>query len=94
MEVFRSTPSTNTPAIRLAEVPEEVRGLISDEMFYGSSGVLTSVAMHLLDLDFTAIYSGYANGWSPDAIHTLRESLLPHVELVAEKVSPQCVMEA
>ena len=48
------------PAIQLAEVPDEVWALISDGVFYGTSGVLTSVATHHLDLDFTAIYSGYA----------------------------------
>ena len=63
-------------------------------MFYGTSEVLTSVAMHHLDLDFTAIYNGYTDGWSTDAIHALEESLLPHAQLVAEQVSSQWVMEA
>ena len=62
MEVFGSVPSTSTPAIRLVEVPDEVWALITDGMFYGMSGVLTSVATHHPDLDFAAIYSGYANG--------------------------------
>ena len=61
-EVFRSAPSTSTPTIRLAEVPDEVWALISDGMFYGTSGVLTSVLMHHPDLDFAAICSGYADG--------------------------------
>ena len=61
-EVFRSAPSTSTPAIRLAEVPDEVQALISNGMFYGMLGVLTLVAMHHSDLDFTAICSGYADG--------------------------------
>ena len=78
VEVFGSAPSTSTPAIRLAEVPDEVRALIFDGMFYGISGVLSSVAMHHLDLDFAAIYSGYADVWSSNAIHALGESLLPH----------------
>ena len=76
--MFGSAPCTSTPAIQLAEVPNEVRALISDGMFYGTLGVLTSVAMHHLDLDFATICSGYADGWSLDAIHALRESLLPH----------------
>jgi len=42
-EVFGSTPSTSAPAIRLAEVPDEVRALITDGLFYGMLGVLTSV---------------------------------------------------
>ena len=50
------------PAVQLMEVSKEVRALISDGMFYGTSGVLTSVAMHHPDLDFTAIYRGYADG--------------------------------
>ena len=50
------------PAIQLAEVPNEVWVLISDGMFYGTSGVLTSGAMHHPDLDFTAICRGYADG--------------------------------
>ena len=87
-------PSTSTPAIRLAEVPDEVRALISDRMFYGTSEVLTSVATHHLDLDFAAIYRGYADGWSADVIHALGESLLPHAQLVAEQVSMKWVMEA
>ena len=75
--MFGSAPSTSTPAIQLAEVPNEVWVLISNRMFYGTSGVLTSVAMHHPDLDFTAIYRGYADGWSADTIHVLGESLMP-----------------
>ena len=93
-EVFGSASSTSTPVIRLAEVPDEVRALIFDEMFYRTSAVLTSVATHHPDLYFTAICSGYANDWSPDAIHALRESLLPCAQMVAEQVSAQWVMEA
>ena len=63
-------------------------------MFYGTLGVLTLVALHHPDLDFAAIYSGYTDGWSPNAIHALGESLLPHSQLVAEHVSAQWVMEA
>ena len=56
--------------------------------------MLTSVATHHLDLDSTDICSGYANSWSPNAIHALGEGLLPHAQLVAEQVSVQWVMEA
>ena len=56
--------------------------------------MLTSVATHHLDLDFATICSGYTDDWSPDAIHTLGESLLPHAQLVVEQVSTQWVMEA
>ena len=71
-----------------------VRALISDGMFYGTSGVLTSVAMHHLDLDFIAVCRRYVDGWSADAIHALRASLLPCAQMVAEQVSAQWVMEA
>ena len=72
---------------------DEVWVLITDGLFYGMSGVLTSVATYHPDLDFTAICSGYANGWSTEDIHSLRESLLPHAKLVAKQVSTQWVME-
>ena len=86
-EVFRPALSTSAPAIRLAEVSDEVWALITHGLFYGASGVLTSVATYHPDLDFTAICSGYANGWSTEDIHSLGESLLPHTKLVAEQVS-------
>ena len=92
--MFGSASSTSTPAIRLAEVPDKVWALISDGMFYRTSGVLTSVVTHHPDLDFAAICSWYTDDWSPDAIHALGESLLPHAQLVAEQVSVQWVMEA
>ena len=76
--MFGSAPSTSTPAIRLAEVLDKVWVLISNGMFYGTSRVLTSVAMHHPDLDFAAICRGYADGWSVDAIHALGESLVPY----------------
>ena len=56
-------------------------------MFYGTLGVLTSMATHYPDLDFTAIYRGYADGWSVDEIHALGESLVPHAQVVAEQVT-------
>ena len=63
-------------------------------MFYGASGVLTSVVTHHPDLDFATIYRGYTDGWSADAIHSLGESLVPYAQMVAEQVSTQWVMEA
>ena len=76
------------------EVPKEVRALISDGMFYGTSGVLTSMVTHHPDLVFAAICRGYADRWSTDEIHALRESLVPYAQMVAEQVSTQWVMEA
>ena len=55
-------PSTSAPTIQLAKVLDEVRALITDGLFYTTSGVLTSVATYHPDLDFTSIYSGYTDG--------------------------------
>ena len=85
--MFGSGPSTSTPAVQLAKVPNEVRALIFDDMFYGTSGVLTSVVTHYPDLHFVAICRGYAIGWSADEIHALGESLVPHAQVVAEQVT-------
>ena len=82
--MFGLGPSTSMPVVQLAEVPNEVRALISDGMFYGTSGVLTSVATHHPDLDFVAVSRGYADGWSADEIHAMGESLVPHAQIVAE----------
>ena len=54
-EVFGSVPSTSVPTIRLAEVPDEVRTLITHGLFYGASRVLTSVATYHPGLDFATI---------------------------------------
>ena len=86
-KVFGSTPSTSTPTIRLAEVPDEVQALITDGLFYGTSGVLTLVATYHPGLDFATIYSGYADGWSMEDSQSLGESLLPHARFVAKQVS-------
>ena len=93
-EVFGSAPSTSTPAILLAEVLDEVWALITHGLFYGASGVLTSVETYHLNLDFTTICSRYADGCSTVDIQSLRESLLPHARLLAEQVSTQWVMDA
>ena len=76
--MFESGPSTSTPIVQLAKVPNEVRALISDDMFYRMTGVLTLVVTHYPDLDFATICRGYADGWSADEIHALGESLVPH----------------
>ena len=82
--MFRLGPSTSTPTVLLAEVPNEVRALIFDGMFYGTMRVLTSVVTHHLDLEFAAIYRGYTDGWSIDKIHALVVSLVPHAQMVDE----------
>ena len=60
-EVLGLEPSTSTSVVLLAEVPNEVRALISDSMIYGTTGVLTSVVTHHPNLDFMAIYRGYTD---------------------------------
>ena len=52
------------------------------------------MATYHLDLDFSTICSGYANGLSTEDIQSLGESLLPHARLVVEQVSTQWVMDA
>ena len=52
----------------MAKVPNEVRALITHGLFYRASGVLTSVVMYHPNLDFTTIYSGYADGLSTEDI--------------------------
>ena len=54
-------------------------------MFYGTSGVVTSVTTHHPDLDFVAIYRGYADGWNADEIHALGESLVLDAQMVADR---------
>ena len=93
-EVFGLAPSTSAPAIQLVEVPDEVRALITEGMFYRALGVLTLVATYHPSLDFATICSGNADGLSTEDIQTLGESLLSHARLVAEQVSTQWVMDA
>ena len=54
-KVFGSAPSTSAPAIQLAEVLDMVKDLIRSGLFYGASGVLTSVATYHPNLDFATI---------------------------------------
>ena len=92
-EVFGSTPSTSTPAIQLAEVPDAVKDLVRSGLFYGASGVLTSLATHHPNLYFATICSGYADGLSMGDIQSIRESLLPHARSMSEQVSAEWVMD-
>ena len=70
-----------------------VKDLVRSGLFYGASGVLTSVATYQPNLDFATIYGGYAEGLSMEDIQSIGESLLPHARLVAEQVSAQWVMD-
>ena len=55
--------------------------------------MLTSVAMHHPNLDFTTICSGYAEGLSMEDIQSIGESLLLHARSVVEQVSTQWMMD-
>ena len=81
------------PAVQLAEVPDTVKDLVRSGLFYGASGVLTSVAMHHPSLDFDAICSGYAEGLSMEDIQSIGVSLLPHARSVSERVFTEWVMD-
>ena len=86
-------PSTSAPAVQLAEVPDAVKDLVRSGLFYKASGVLTSVATHHTNLDFTTICSGYAEGLSMGDIQSIGESLLSHARSVSEQVSAEWVMD-
>ena len=70
-----------------------VKDLVRSGLFYGASGVLTSVATYHPNLDFATIFSGYAEGLSMEDIQSIRESLLPHARSVLEQVSVEWVMD-
>ena len=55
--------------------------------------MLTSVVMHHLNLDFTTICSGYAEGLSMEDIQSIGESLLPHARSVSERVFAEWAMD-
>jgi len=93
LEIFGSAPSTSAPVVQLAEVPDAIKDLVRSGLFYGASGVLTSVAMHHPNLDFDAICSGYAEGLSMEDIQSIGVSLLPHAQSVSEQVSAEWVMD-
>ena len=76
------------------KVLDEVWALITHELFYRVSGVLTTVATYHPNLDVATICSEYADGLSMEDIQSLGESLLAHARLVAEQVSAQWVMDA
>ena len=45
------------------------------------------------NLDFTTIYSGYADSLSTEDIQSIGDGLLPHARLVVEQVFAQWVMD-
>lgn len=87
-------PGTNTPTIHLAEILDMVQTLISDGVFHGALGVLTSVVTHYPALEFEAICGEYATGWSMEGIQMLGQSLAPRAHVVAAHVTTQWVIKA
>ena len=51
------------------------------------------MATHHPNLDFAAIYDGYAEGLSMESILSIEERLLPHARSVSEDVSTEWVMD-
>ena len=51
------------------------------------------MATHHPNLNFAAIYNGYAEGLSMEDIQSIGEGLLPHARSVVEQVSAQWVMD-
>ena len=92
-EIFGSAPSTSVPTAQLEEVPHVVKDLVRSGLFYGASGVLTSVATYHPNLDFASICGWYAEGLSMGDIQMIGESLLPHARSVSEQVSAEWVMD-
>ena len=92
-EIFGSVPSTSAPAVQLAEVPDAIKDLVRSGLFYGASGVLTSVVTYHPNLDFATIYGGYAEGLSMGDIQLIGESLLLHARSMSEQVSAEWVMD-
>jgi hypothetical protein len=67
-EVLGPRPRSSALAADLSGIRGEVMGLVTDGVFHGASGVLTSVVSHYLTLDFEAVRRGYASGWSADRL--------------------------
>jgi hypothetical protein len=78
----------------LSEVPGEVAGLITDEIFHGTSRVLTLVASHHPTLAFEAVGRGYAVGWSVDQLRELGQSLVPVAMVIMKATTTEWVREA
>ena len=76
--MFGSALSTSAPTVQLAKVLDAVKDLVRSGLFYGASGVLTSVVTYHPNLDFATICGGYAEGLSMGDIQAIRVSLLPH----------------
>lgn len=90
-EVLGPHPGSSVLAADLMEIPGEVAGLITDGVFHGALGVLTSVASHHLSLDFEAVRRGYTTGWTADQLCELGQSLVPVATAIAEATNTEWV---
>ena len=70
-----------------------IMDLVGSGLFYGASGVLTSVVTYHPNLHFATICSGYAEGLSMEDIQSIGESLLAHARSMSEQVSAEWVMD-
>jgi hypothetical protein len=77
----------------LLQFPGEVAGLITDGVFHGALGVLTSVASHCPSLGFRAVGRGYAARWSTNQRCELEQSLELLTTAITETTTSKWVKE-
>jgi hypothetical protein len=91
MEVLGPRPGSSALAADLSEIPGKVAGHITDGVFHGASGVLTSVSLHYPTLHFEAV--GRAR-WSADRLRELGQSLVPAAMSIEEVTTAEWVVIA
>jgi hypothetical protein len=94
MEVLGLHSGLSALAADLSEISGEVAGLISDGIFHGVSGVLTSVVSDYLTLNFEAVGRGYAVGWFADRLYELGQSLVPFTMVITQATTAEWVKDA
>ena len=70
-EVLGPRPGSSVLVVDPIEIPSNVAGLISNGVFRGTSGVLTSMSSHHPNLDFAVMGRGYTTGWTTDQLREL-----------------------
>jgi hypothetical protein len=93
-EVLRPRSGSSGLVADLSQILGEVAGLISDGVFHGTSGGLTSVASHYPTLDFGVVGRGYAVGLFADQLCELGQSLVPVATAIIETTTVEWVKEA
>jgi hypothetical protein len=94
MKVLGPYPGSSALVTDLSQIPGEVAGLITDVVFHGTLGVLTSVASHYPTLDFRVVGRGYTIGWSDGQLCELGRSLEPITTAIAETTTTEWLREA